>query len=256
MDNDFQIQAIKSQIENLKIQIDNIETQHNKMSMMMGNSKIGEQLINLSIQMLNTGIQTFNLGKSQFEMIDITKFSKQIKNIHDQIKSIESTINQMNPMMGQMNNPMMNNNPNNQIMGMGMGMMDSPNNQQQMMQQQMMQQQMIQQQMMQQQMLAAQAAQAEKMRLMQEILNSPNNNENYEYLNFKFNRVNGMKNQIKMRKGKKVKDLLDKYINEVLGLNSGNLNFLYMAARIDRNEQKKIEEFFKNGDTFTITVIG
>ena len=35
---------------------------------MMGNYKIGEQLINLSIQMLNTGIQTFNLGKGQFEM--------------------------------------------------------------------------------------------------------------------------------------------------------------------------------------------
>ena len=59
-----------------------------------------------------------------------------------------------------------------------------------------------------------------------------------------------------MRKGKKVKDLLDKYINEVSGLNSGKLAFIYNGSKIDRNEQKKIEEFFKKDNNSTIIVIG
>ena len=242
MNSDSQIQSIKSHIENLKMQIDNIETQNN--SMMMGNSRIGEQLINLSIQMLNTGIQTFILGKDNFEMIDITKFHNQIKKIKEQIKSIESETEPMNPMMG---NPM------------GMGMADSQDGmqqqmmQQQMMQQQMMQQQMMQQQMMQQQMMQQQQA-AEMQRQMQEILNG--NNTYNDYLKFVFKHVNGTRNEIKIRKGKKVKDLLEKYINAAFISDGKSLTFLYNAAKIDKNDQRRVEEVFKNSDIFTITIIG
>ena len=168
-------------------------------------------------------------------------------------------MNQMmgNPMMGQMNQMM-----SNPMMGqmnpmMGNPIMDSPNEmQQQMMQQQMMQQQMMQQQMQQQMMQQmmqqqAEANAAEMQRQMQEILNANN-----DYLKFKFKHVNGSKNEIKIRKGKKVKDLLDKYINETFGLGGESLSFLYNAAKFDRNDQRRIEEVFKNGDSFTITVIG
>ena len=82
------------------------------------------------------------------------------------------------------------------------------------------------------------------------------NNFSDDYLNFKFKHVNGAIKEIKMRKGKKVKDLLDKYINEVSGLNSGKLSFIYNGLSINKNEQKKIEEFFKNNYIFTIVVIG
>ena len=62
--------------------------------------------------------------------------------------------------------------------------------------------------------------------------------------------------EIKIRKGKKVKDLLEKYINEAFVLGGESLTFLYNAAKIDRNDQRRVEEIFKYSDSFTITVIG
>ena len=237
MDSSILIQSIKSQIENLKLQIDNIETQNNSSSMNMGMgmgmmdnpSKVGEQLINLSIQMFNVGIQAFNAGKSNFEMIiNLDKFHEQLKKVSEKIKKIISDYEDSQ-----------------QQMTMQQQMMQQQMMQQQMMQQQMMQQQIMQQQMMQQQMME----QAMMQNQMQELLNE-------KYFDIKFKKTNGELNKINIKGSKKIKDLLDKYISNVYGQFSyKKLAFIYDGATLDRNDQRKVEERFKNKESYTILVI-
>lgn len=54
-----------------------------------------------------------------------------------------------------------------------------------------------------------------------------------------------------MNSGKKIKDLFDKYINET---NNEIFFFVYNSKKIERNDQRKIKEIFKNGDFFTLMV--
>jgi len=237
MDSSILIQSIKSQIENLKLQIDNIETQNNSSSMNMGMgmgmmdnpSKVGEQLINLSIQMFNVGIQAFNAGKSNFEMIiNLDKFHDQLKKVSEKIKKIISDYEDSQ-----------------QQMTMQQQMMQQQMMQQQMMQQQMMQQQMMQQQMMQQQMME----QAMMQNQMQELLNE-------KYFDIKFKKTNGEINKINIKGSKKIKDLLDKYISDVYGpFTQKKLAFIYDGAVLERNGQRKVEDCFKNKESYTILVI-
>ena len=247
MDSSVQIQIIKSQIDNLKFQIENIEIQNNQikngmmgMMGMMDTTKLGEQMVNLSIQTLNIGIQILYTGCTSFGMINFDKFRTQIKNISEQINSYaqihmgqnngmmmndQMMTNLMmmpnpymmnSPMMNMMNNPMMNmmNNP----------MMNMMNNQNMMMDNQMMEQNPM--------------------------------NSSKEYLNFTFKKANNEndENNIRIEKGKKVKELFDLYIDEAYGATNKQLKFVHNALKIDRNEQKKVEEVFKNGNKFTIKV--
>ena len=242
MDSSVQIQIIKSQIDNLKFQIDNIEIQNNQMKNgmmgmmgMMDTTKIGEQMVNLSIQTLNIGIQMLYTGCTGFGMINFDKFRTQIKNISEQINSYAQIhMGQNNGMMMNdpmmppmmMPNPYMMNSPmmnmmNNQMMNM----MNNPmmmNNQNMMMDNQMMEQQPM--------------------------------NSSKEYLNFTFKKANNEndENNIRIEKGKKVKELFDLYIHEAYGATHKRLKFVHNALKIDRNEQKKVEEVFKNGNKFTI----
>ena len=108
---------------------------------------------------------------------------------------------------------------------------------------------MMQQQMMEQQMMAQAAQQV----AMQNILNEVNDSLD---LTFIFKNTYGKKYTIKMQNDKRVKDLLNRYINEVYGLTNKKINFLYNASKLDQNnDRRKIKEVFKNRDNFTIMVI-
>ena len=81
-------------------------------------------------------------------------------------------------------------------------------------------------------------------------------NSSKEYLSFTFKKANNEndENNIRIEKGKKVKELFDLYIDEAYGNTNKRLKFVHNALKIDRNEQKKVEEVFKNGNKFTIKV--
>ena len=246
MDSSVQIQIIKSQIDNLKFQIENIEIQNNQikngmmgMMGMMDTTKLGEQMVNLSIQTLNIGIQILYTGCTSFGMINFDKFRTQIKNISEQINSYAQIhMGQNNGMMMNdqmmtnlmmMPNPYMMNSPmlnmmNNPMIMMNNPMMNMMNNQNMMMDNQMMEQNPM--------------------------------NSSKEYLNFTFKKANNEndENNIRIEKGKKVKELFDLYIDEAYGATNKKLKFVHNALKIDRNEQKKVEEVFKNGNKFTIKV--
>ena len=83
-----------------------------------------------------------------------------------------------------------------------------------------------------------------------------NLNEEKDYLKFIFKHSDGQKKEIKIRKGEKVKDLLDKYINEIYIIDSKKFYFLNDADKIDKNDQRKVEEVFKNDNSFIIKEIG
>ena len=210
MDNNIQIQSLKSQIEHMKLQIDNIVMQNNNMNMMI-NNPIYEQLVNLSIQMLNTGIQAFNIGKKMIFNKD--KFYGQLKIISEQINQIinENDVRQQQMMM------------------------------QQMQQQMMMQQQMI----MQQQMMANQQVMAHRQLI---ALYQENANINIEFINvlFQDNVLGGKTRVITMKIGTTIKELLNKYIKQYHGNINFQLKFLYNARRLEINEERKIEDVFKN----------
>ena len=79
---------------------------------------------------------------------------------------------------------------------------------------------------------------------------------NEKYFNIKFTKVSGETNKINIKGSKRIKDLLDKYIDEVYGpFTSKKLGFIYNGGTIDRNDQRKVEDFFKNKVSYTILVI-
>ena len=118
---------------------------------------------------------------------------------------------------------------------------------QQQMQQQMMQQQMMQQQMMQLQMLQQQIMQQQMME--QQMMNE-------KYFNIKFKKMNGEINKINIKGNKRIKDLFDKYITDIYGsFTFKKLAFLYNGAAIDRDDQRKVEDCFKNKEGCTVLVV-
>ena len=113
---------------------------------------------------------------------------------------------------------------------------------------QMMPNSMMQQQMMQQQMMA----QADQQAPMLNLLNEVNDSLNFTFI---FHNTNGTKYSIIMQNDKRVKDLLNRYINEVYGITNKKINFLYNASKLDQNnDRRKIKEVFYAGYFFIITV--
>ena len=125
-------------------------------------------------------------------------------------------------------------------------MMQQQMMQQQLMQQQQMKQQMRQQQMMQQQMMQQQMMRQQQMMQMMEQMNSKK---------FIFKNSNGRETSLSVQIGTTVEELFNKYINEVYGITSKNITFLYNAQIIKRNDQRAIEDAFDNTSSITITVI-
>ena len=85
-------------------------------------------------------------------------------------------------------------------------------------------------------------------------------NSSQERFHFTFKKANddNYENNITIKKGKKVKELFDLYIDEAYGNTNKELRFVYNAGRIDRNDQRKVEEVCKNWDNwdkFTILVL-
>ena len=81
-------------------------------------------------------------------------------------------------------------------------------------------------------------------------------NMNEYYINFFFKNPNGSVKGISIKSSKKIKDLFDKYIAEAYGLMSPKkLDFLYNAQKMDRYEQRKVGDYFKRFNFFTIIVV-
>ena len=206
MNTSIQIEGLKSQIENMRLQIGNIQMQNNNMLMM--NNQVVEQLFNLSIQLFNTGIQSFNIAKNMIMIMDTKIFYDQLRKISEQINSIinENDLNNM---------------------------------QQQMMQQQMMQQQMIQQQMLQQQMMQQQMMQ-------QQMINKQNmNTQDGPQMSVEFKNIHEISKIITVPYGTTIKELLNKYLKRINSFDNEKIIFLYNATKINRNEQKKVIDYFK-----------
>ena len=241
MELNIQIQAIKSQIESMKFQIDNIELQNNNIKgSMMSDNPIGEQLLNLSMQMFNAGIQAFNIGKNISFFLKLEIYIKKIKQTSKQINSIINDYNSQikkQQMMQQM-----------QQQQMEQQMMQQQMMQEQMMQQQMMQQQMMQQQMMQQQMMQQQMMQQQMMEKKDKINQNPSKT-------IIFKSIKGKKKTISVRFGTTIEELLNTYINETYGFAKENIFFLYNAQKIEKNEQRFIEDYFTNNEIPKIIVL-
>ena len=222
MNTSIQIEALKSQIENMKLQIGNIQMQNNNMLMM--NNQVVEQLFNLSIQLFNSGIQSFNIAKNMIMIMDTKIFYDQLRKISEQINSIinENDLNNM---------------------------------QQQMMQQQMLQQQMLQQQMMQQQMMQQQMMHQQMMQ--QQMINKQNmNTQDGPQMSVEFKNIYENSKIITVPYGTTIKELLNKYLKSINSFDNENISFAYNVIIINRNEQKKIEDYFERNPYPKILVIG
>ena len=81
----------------------------------------------------------------------------------------------------------------------------------------------------------------------------------WKYFNFTFvNAIEGNKNFIKIEGNKTIKVLLDQYITEAYGNNNNNIKeirFICNAQELERNDPRKIGDYFKIGDSFQITVL-
>ena len=221
MDSSGKIQSIKNQIENLKSELDKIESENNAINEGKESRPctIGEQLVNMSFKIFDVGIQTFKTGKNSFETLIMERFINQLKKISEQIKEMisdsESTIKFQNKDQAQLFYQQQ----------MMLNQMNNPI----LFQQQMLNQGLFQQQM------------------------------GWKYFNFTFvNALEGNKNFIKIEGNKTIKDLLDQYITEAYGNNNNNIKqirFICNAQELERNDPRKIGDYFKIGDSFMITVL-
>ena len=216
MDINLQIKGIKSTIDNMKLQIENIEIQNNNPMFQMMMNPVGDQLLNLSIQMLNSGFQLFNYAINL--TMNGSKFFMQLQKISEQINSEINSFNIKN-----MNQQMI---------------------QQQMLQQQMMQQQMMQQQILNQQMMQPQI--------------EHNQNGFGKKLNVIFLQGQFGNKRINLIVGKEItiKQLLDKYMDEVYGYENEEIVFVCNAKIIERNNNSKVLDYIKifSGTTLFINV--
>ena len=78
---------------------------------------------------------------------------------------------------------------------------------------------------------------------------------NEKYLNFSFQNTNGVVIKMRMKSDIKIKELLDNYVAKAYSfLGPKELVFLYNGEQIDRYDQRKVEDYFKPGDSFSISV--
>ena len=208
-----------NQIQALKSQIENTKLQIDNIVMLNNNmfmmNNQSEQILNLSIQLFNAGIQAFNIGKNISMMMNIQKFYEQLRKISEQINYI--------------------------ING---------NDMQQMQQQIMIQQQMM---LQQQMMMQQQNYNNQGINIMEapKILQGKHKNILFE----NHNPGRSRKRNICAKYGTKVKEVLNQYLDKEYGSNKEKVFFLYNGSKIDLNEDRFVETFFKFPENPIVTVL-
>ena len=82
----------------------------------------------------------------------------------------------------------------------------------------------------------------------QQLMNQFNNN--FKKINVIFKSSTRKIITIRAKYGTTVKELLDEYMKRAFGFPKENIEFLYDASKIDRNELTTVEKFFRFGLAF------
>ena len=82
----------------------------------------------------------------------------------------------------------------------------------------------------------------------QQNQNQANEDDEPEQVNLEFNNYRGKPSIMKFKYGTKVYEALNQYIKKTYGYSHHNIkkSFIYNACKIDRNEPKTVEKFFKH----------
>ena len=92
------------------------------------------------------------------------------------------------------------------------------------------------------------------MEVQQQMLNEPKKMANITFENASYPKGKRFE-VIRTTFETKIKDVLNQYIDKYYGQTNIKLDFIYNANKIDRNEQKNIEQFFGVYKNPVITVV-